>query len=217
MTAVQPEPLGTHSLWLPPDWFDLLSDDDAADAWERFAELAQRMAPDAGPAVWDRLTEGLVVWREQMLADGALVHGVVSAPTEDGGRAEWQVLAGVVAVPDLTGAGVDAGALLYEGLSRQLPQDVPLYIEEFPTEMGHGVGIVTYPVVRRQDLQVPEGTPLDPTVDAVQFGVSLAVTAPPEGRQGLLVVGICADPQQVPELTAIVANMAARSTVTPAE
>lgn len=217
------QPSGQVRLLVPPDWFDLMADGSDRDATRvRCAELVLRTYPETRPERREDFVDGLMVWYDQLFADGVLMYGVITAPLPTSGeQAAWQVYAGVVPVP-ATPAEMDLGALVSRIFAGRLhtgaaPGDASgagtfAYVEQFATEIGLGFGFISQPPVQVPDDwegELPGNLPPAP-----RTGLAGALACPPEGGKGLLVIGTSLDPDQVRELAGLVAVIAGHSTFT---
>lgn len=197
-------------LFVPGDWFDVLADDTAEAARKRFADLVDQSYPQADSNQREVFVQVLIDWREFMLEAGALVHGLVSAPTSDGGHASWQVLVGGTEVPD--SGEVDLATLITRVLGQELDQQATV-VETFETDLGSGVGVIAQP-----EIAPPTGLPAEiaalgvAATEPVRVGLAACLSFPPRGGLGVLAVGMAFDPNQVLELAAITAVIAGRAT-----
>ncbi|MEU1115823.1 MULTISPECIES: hypothetical protein [unclassified Streptomyces] len=207
--APEVEP-GLIELFVPPDWFDLLADGADEEATRvRCAEIIRLTYPETPAHRREEFVNGLMKCHERYLADGALMYGVITAPLpHTGAQAVWQVQAGVVAVPSAPDE-VDLGELMSRVFDVHFKDEVA-YAERFATEMGFGIGFLSQPPV-----PVVENLRGDLPAD-LRTGLAGALTCPPEGGRGLLVVGTCLDPDQVRELAGLVAIIAGNSVFPPA-
>jgi hypothetical protein len=197
------EPLGSVKLCVPHDWFDLLADGaDREAARSRCAEIVRRTYPTASEDRRNEFVNALMAWHETLLGSGVLVYGIVSAPMPDdpATAANWQVFAGVVDVPAAS-TEVDLGALLAQAYGARA--EGPTYQESFTTDMGIGLGFITQPVIRVAGDQ--------DALSQAQIGLVGALSCPPGGERGLLVLGISLTPEHVWELAGLVAAIAGRS------
>ncbi|MFB7929105.1 hypothetical protein ACFC4C_08340 [Streptomyces sp. NPDC056039] len=203
---------GNVHLFVPSDWFDLLEDGNDTEATRRrCAELVRQSYPAVAPERQTHFVDALMAWYKHLLASGTLLYGIVSGPMPDNPDvvANWQVMAGVVDVPE-TSDELDIGSLLSTAYGTQA--DEPSYQESFTTDMGVGFGFVTQSTIR---------TPPDDDDDqmmSAEIGVVGALTCEPGGGKGILFIGVSLDPRFVGELAGLLAVMAGRSTFsTPAE
>lgn len=141
-TTNVPQWLGTASVVLPGDMFNLMAPAGPAEARAKFAEMFTEMFPHGTQEQRAVLTEGLLAWREMLFEHGFLTHAIVSVPVPEdgGGPAHWQVLVGGVEVP--THGQIDVGAVLGQSLAVDLAHP-DTYVEHFTTDHGWGVGVVT--------------------------------------------------------------------------
>jgi hypothetical protein len=202
--------LGVVDLYAPQDWFDVLADDNEPTG-EHFADLVARTCPQASREVQGAMVQSMLAWRAALRDQGALAHGVVSAPHPAGGHAAWHVLAGVVDLPEAQ--DVDLAAVLVRQMEHDLDPEAS-WVESFETDMGLGVGFLAQPGIS-PDITLLAGmpTPVGAEAAPVRFGLAAALACPPTGGFGLLVVGACVDPGHVLELAAVVAIIAGRSTI----
>lgn len=196
-------------LLLPGDWFDLLADETAEAARERFADLVTRSYPRADATTCNALVQAMLDWRKFLLDGGAVVHGLVHAPTPDGDHATWQVLAGATPLP--AAGEVDLATLITRVLGQQLDPQATV-VESFETDLGSGIGIIAQPEIAPPTDMPPEMAALGVVAThPVRVGLAGALAFPPEGGMGLLVVGMSVDPEQVLELAAVIAVIAGRA------
>ncbi|MCT7352308.1 hypothetical protein N4P33_08980 [Streptomyces sp. 15-116A] len=197
------QPLGRVNLFVPKDWFDLLSDGMNREATRsRCADIVRRTYPTVPGHRQDQFVDALMEWHTTLLTSGVLLYGIVSAPLpeEPETAVNWQVMAGVIDVPNLS-ADVDLGALLSQAYGARM--EGPSYQESFTTDMGIGFGFISQPVVGPRDGSDSSGATI---------GLVGALSCPPGGRQGLLVIGISLTPEHVWELAGLVSAIAGRST-----
>lgn len=190
MTPAVLEPPGALvELHVPGDWRDLVLDDEQM--------LRRQIYETFPPEVRESLHQGLMQWRTR---PGLLSHGVVEIH-EAGRDATWHVLTSVVPVPQH--ADVDSAVVL----SRLLDSGSwDAYVEAFDTPQGRAVGLL-----EEQAPLLPDGTP-----GAVRAGRTIVLSLPRGIGMGLLVVGVCVDPDQLMDLAGLVTMIATRSTVTAA-
>ncbi len=175
-------------LCLPDDWLDLVLDDEQ--------QIGREVDRAFAPADRDLVTQVLRTWRRR---PGLLSYGMVEVH-QDGLDATWQVLTSVVPVPHHP--EIDPAAALSTLLGAA---SLNAYVEVFDTPDGRAVGLLE------------ESETLGPDRTAAAVHGRAVVLALPHGlRLGLLVVGVCVDPAQLPELAALVTLIATRSTVTAA-
>lgn len=226
---------GEFELYLPQDWVDLLADgpcgpDADAEAEVRFAELLANAFPLMDQAMRDAGVEGLLAWRRAMLDAGLVSHGVVNCPRDaEGDVAEaarrliasgdpsawstWHVLTSVVDVPAAP-AELDLGEFIVRVLGQRMDLEA-CYLESFSTEMGCGIGLIVQPPISGA---ADAASALLPGLDrrdtgSTHYGLAAALTTGAGGGPGLLVAGMCVDPEQVLELAALVAMIAGNSRV----
>ncbi|MGQ0464266.1 MAG: hypothetical protein ACT4QG_02985 [Sporichthyaceae bacterium] len=222
-----PPPPGLAELYLPADWLDLLDDGPGPDADQaagvRFAQLIATTLPGAGPELVAAGAQALLAWRARLLGRGVIGHGVVNVPLDEHGEptttapgidhdrwACWHVLVGVVALPP-TVAELDLGEFLARVLGHRLDPACS-YLEAFPTAMGCGTGLLLQPALLPGPLAVPESPAPDPAPGAgPHYGLTAALSFAHGGGCGLLVTGVCLDPDQLVGLGALVALIAGRS------
>lgn len=231
---------GEFELYRPADWFDLLEEGprgpeaDAA-AERRFAELITGTFSKADGATRDAAVASLLAWRAGMLDAGLVSHGVVNCPrdleadpdeaarrvVESGDMSAWttwHVLTAAVDVPSAP-AELDLGEFFARVLGRETDPDA-CYVESFDTEMGCGFGLIAQPTFPSAADAVsvllldPVALGVDaPSTGPVQYGLAAALTTSPGGGPGLLVTGMCVDPEQVLEVAGLVALIAGNSRV----
>lgn len=196
-------------LYVPGDWFDVLADETVDAARKRFADLVDQSYPRADPSHRAAFVQVLLDWRELMLDAGALVHGLVSAPTPDGGHASWQVLVGPAPVPDSN--EVDLATLITRVLGQELDPQAAV-VESFETDLGCGVGLIAQPeIAPPTDLPAEIAALGVAATEPVRVGMAAGLSFPPQGGLGILAVGVSFDPNQVLELAAIIAVIAGRA------
>ncbi|MEV6313655.1 hypothetical protein [Streptomyces sp. NPDC051776] len=198
-------PLGTINLFVPQDWFDLLEDGPNREATRnRCTEIVRLTYPRMSQPRRNEITGALMAWYEQLLKSGLLLYGIVSSPLSQDTTetAHWQVLAGVVDVsPGL--AEVDLGALLAKTFGER--QNGATYQESFTTDMGIGFGFISQPTV-------PVPGDGESYASETQIGLVGALSCPPGGDKGILVIGISLAAEQVWQLAGLVSAIAGRST-----
>ena len=199
---------GEVNLFVPPDWFDLMADGTDREATRaRSADLVRLTYPNTPLERREEFTDGLLYCYDRFLVDGVVMYGVITAPLPSTGtQAVWQVYGGVVAVPRRP-AEMNLGKLLAQVFDHQFAEEMA-YIEKFPTDMGHGFGFISQPLVLiARDWEGDPGTEM-------RTGLAGVLSCPPDGGRGLLVIGTCLDPGQVRELAGLVAVIAGRSVFT---
>lgn len=224
---------GQLELYVPNGWIDLLGagsnvDDDHV-ARCNFAELLQQTLPALSPAEIEQCAEALLGWRRQLLALGAVSHGIVNCPAElrtvqpnqrvDGGPRwnAWHIVTAVTALPSLS-SDVDLGELLARLIGSGLPHGAA-HTESFATDMGCGAGLILQPPLASVSANQRDliETDLPSPGEALRYGLAAALACRPGGGPALVVVGVCIDPEQVLDLAAVVAVIAGRSTVSQPE
>jgi hypothetical protein len=208
--------LGEVRLYVPNDWFDLLEtgfDDEAARA--RITELIRLSYPERDSELRGIFVEAVMTWRMALLQQGTLLHGIVCVPpAEIPGGAAWQVMAGVVNVPPIV-ADLDLGEVVARLLGDEF-KDQQMYTEAYATAMGLGVGAVARPHLDQTGAMVtPDGLPggSTPREQTTQIGLGIALSCPPSGGYGLLVVGSCLDPDHTAALGSLVGVIAGGSII----
>lgn len=182
-------------LHLPGDWLDLVLDAEP--------DLRRQVADTILPADQEAVLAGLLAWRAR---PGLLSHGVVDVHS-DGIDVTWHVLTHAVPVP--SDSDVDVSAMLARLLGSQVSGG---HVEAFDTPQGRAVGLL-----REQTLEVPDGpTGSGQDVGTTISGLAAVLSLPRGSRLGLLVVGVCVDPEQVQDLAGLVTTIATRSTIGPA-
>jgi hypothetical protein len=195
---------GAVELCLPADWCEILVDDDDDDARAHVERVIRETWPTCPEHLRAGSAELLLRWREDLLARGAVSHGLVNAWSADGAPVRWHVLTSVVPLP--VAADVDLTSVLTR-LVTTTGRDL-LHVERFETDMGLGFGLIAQPEVAAPDL----GTvPFAPADGRGRLGAAAALSYTPGTGLGLLVVGMSASPDQVLELAGLVAVMAGRS------
>lgn len=209
-------------LFLPTDWYDVLADDlpgpegDAA-ARARFLELLTSALPEADAVLIRDGAEALMGWRAAMWEQGVISHGIVNCPfdpdaaadplpTSDGtGWVSWHILTAVVEFPPVS-PDLNLGELLARMVGQKF--SASSYVESFETDLGHGTG-----VLMRPELVPAEGAnPGGPGVRRC-YGLAVAAASPSGGGTGLLVSGVCLDPEHLLEVAGLVAVIAGKSRV----
>ncbi len=210
-------PLGHVNFFAPTDWFDILSDPAGENVTkERFAELTRRSFPGHSQDFQDQLVEALAHTRRIFLADGMLSCGLVALPETESGPALWQICSGVVEIGPVE-TDLDIGSAFTRFLGERIAGD-GVYVEDFPTAIGTGVGLISTPQVF-EDGSVslfPPSTVSTENSEAravVNLGLAAALAVPPGGGRGLVVVGQSLDAGQVRELASVVALIAGKSTI----
>lgn len=206
--------LGQVALYVPNDWFDLLTDgEDTAAIRRYFREMIDRSYPHEGCHVRKDFTEALLFWRASLLRQGMITQGIVAVPEDvDNGPATWQISAGVVEVPAVSD-DLNITALMERQLGSEL-QDREVYLESFPTEMGLGFGVISQPEYSHDgtfDAFPPLRDPRPRTSDTPRIGQAIVLATPSGGGLGLLVIGYCLDPEQTLALAAVVATIGGKS------
>lgn len=190
--APAPDPGAAYAsvrLHLPDDWLDLVLDDEQ--------QLRRQVQEQFSAGDRDAVLQGLLSWRAR---PGLLSHGVVDVH-RDGLHATWHVVTSVVPVP--RHPEVDPAAVLSRMLGHASPE---AYVETLDTPLGRAVAMLEEPVQTRSDGKAAPSAYGRATVLALPRGTGL----------GLLVVGVCVDPEQLIDLAALVTLIATRSTVTAA-
>lgn len=205
-----PETEGAVALCLPADWCEILIDD--GDDPRAHVEGVIRAT---WPTCPEHLRAGSVAlllrWREDLLARGAVSHGLVNAWTDDGAPVRWHVLTSVVRLPEAP--DVDLTAVLTRLVAGN-GRDV-LQVERFETDMGLGFGLIAQPeVAAPAPGTFPWATSPSASTDGRgRLGAAAALSYTPGTGLGLLVVGMSVAPDQVLELAGLVAVIAGRSTL----
>ena len=210
MTAVSSagtEIEGAVELCLPADWCEVLIDD-GDDARAHVERVLRETWPTCPEHLRAGSEELLLRWREDLLARGAVSHGVVSAETDEGAPARWHVLTSVVRLP--AHSDVDLTSVLTR-LVAASGREV-LHVERFETDMGLGFGLIAQPEVAAPEIAT---IPLAAADGQGRLGAAAALSYAPGTGLGLLVVGMSVSPGQVLELTALVAVIAGRSRLLP--
>ncbi|MFE0182298.1 hypothetical protein [Streptomyces olivaceus] len=207
------DPLGSVLLYAPTDWFDLLADgDDEEAARTRCVDVINRSYPHKAAGPRQAYADALMAWRQVLLSQGVIAHGVVAVPEGEYGRAVWQISAGVVEVSTVH-QDVDLGEVLARHFGQEL-RGRQVYTESFPTEMGIGMGVISQPElisVNRTEL-FPEPRTAGSTRPLAKLGLAVCLACPPGGGRGLMVVGTCLDAEQVLSMASVVALIAGKST-----
>jgi hypothetical protein len=207
VSAARTEIKGVVDLCLPTDWCEVLLDDG-----DDPRAHVERVIRETWPTCPEHLRVGseelLLRWREDLLARGAVSHGVVSAETDEGAPVRWHVLTSVVRLPAVS--DVDLTSVLAR-LVAVSGREV-LQVERFATDMGLGLGLIAQPEAAPPAL---DAWPPAPTDDQPRLGAAAALSYAPGTGLGLLVVGMSVSPDQVLELAALVAVIAGRSRLLP--
>lgn len=202
-------------LFVPADWFDLLSDKAEADAaQQRYDSLVERVFPSSSPHVRRDIVNGLLLWREHLWSKGILSHGVVNVPADgDEPPIVWQVFVVAMRLPP-NSPELNSGALLAQ-LIKQSDLSFATHVEIYRTAMGVGLGLFG-----RQPRPAPGGTQnssQNGDTKPLQNGVAAALSYTPGAEYGLAVVGVSMDPEQDQDVGRLVALIAGRSTFVTAE
>ncbi|MFF8655440.1 hypothetical protein [Streptomyces huasconensis] len=195
--------LGSYTLYVPQDWFDLLEDgSDRERTRSRCTEMVSLAYPTVTPERQAEFVDALMAWHESLLASGTILYGIASGPMPEDADAiaNWQVMAGVVDVPTVS-EELDIGSLLAAAYGSQT--DEPSYQESFTTDLGIGFGFITQSTIRTG--------PDDETAQSAEIGLAGALTCPPGGGKGILFIGVSLDPRHVVELAGLLALMAHHS------
>jgi hypothetical protein len=198
---------GAVALCLPADWCEILIDD-GDDARAHVEQVLRTTWPTCPEHLRADSVELLLRWREDLLARGAVSHGLVNTRTNEGAPAQWHVLTSVVRLPKAT--DVDLTSVLTR-LVAASGQEV-LQVERFATDMGLGLGLIARPEVAAPVLA---GVSLASSEGSRRLGAAAALSYAPGTGLGLLVVGMSVSPDQVLELAALVAVIAGRSRLLP--
>lgn len=187
--AHAPPSLAGHAsvqLHVPVDWLDLVLDEEES--------LRRQVDETFSSEGRDLALQALLSWRAR---PGLLSYGLVEVH-QNGLDATWHVLTSVVPVP--RHPEVDPAAVLSRLLGSASPD---AYVEVFDTGQGRAVGMLEelVPVL-------PDGASA-----ASASGRATVLALPRDVGLGLLVVGVCVDPAQLPDLAALVTLIATRSTV----
>lgn len=239
-------PPAAHSaavdLYAPDDWVDLLEENPPGAAGDavaraRFVDLIQAALPTADPTIASAGAEALMSWRARMEEQGVISHGMINVPLDAAGEpleagaadidrwACWHILTAVLRVPPIS-PELDLGEFVARVLGQHF-DPAGSYLESFVTDMGCGTGLLLTPELdpsttadpnasrppaaetAGEDLTTTHGPP-------THYGLAAALSCPPGGGTGLLVTGVCLDPEEIAALGAVVAVIAARSWVLPA-
>jgi hypothetical protein len=212
--AVGRADVGLVELCTPRDWTDVLLSDDGEDPRTRLGRLVRVTWPGGSEELHTGVVDLLLTWRERMLAQGAVSHGLVHGPRADGSLARWQVLSSVVPIP--AEPEVDAAGVLAQMLGSRW-SDVQ-HVERYETDMGLGLGVIAQPEMSPPpELDALEQLGLRVVREPVRIGVAMGLAWAPGDTRALLVVGVCPDLDQVLELACLVAVMAGRSRFRPVE
>ncbi|MGW7085928.1 hypothetical protein ACWGH2_20895 [Streptomyces sp. NPDC054871] len=212
-------PIGEAALFVPTDWFDLLTDGrDEERAAIRIKELVTLAYAHRPPDVQSSITDTFHAARRLFLDDGMISCGLITLETTDEDDAvTWQICAGVIEVSPLD-PDISAGEVLARHFGEQL-EGKQVYVESFPTAMGTGFGLVSQPGIHASggvdtfpELPADGGAPVSSRY-AAQLGMAAALSCPVGGGSGLLVVGTCFNPEQVVSLASLVALICGKSTV----
>lgn len=205
------ETSGTYQLLVPNDMFNVLAPEDPDEARTVFADLFSEMFPSIDRGDLEDLVDGILEWRNRLLSDGIIFHGLVAMPAgfeyerHVFGAAHWHVFAGITEVP--VHEEIDSGAIVARLFDQQFDGDA--YTESFPTEMGWGAGLITeMPVPRPAAVETvpPPGMP-------TSFAVAAAVSGVHGQDRGLFVIGMAVDIEQKHEMAAVVALIAGKSII----
>lgn len=208
--------MGEVSFYAPTDWLDILEDpNDEEAAYERLQEVARLSFPDHAQDVRNSIVEGVMNTRRIFLADGMLSCGLVAVPETQGGPAAWMICSGVVEVGEVD-PDFSIGSIFARYFGQELAgKDV--YLEDFPTAIGSGVGLISTPHVFEDGTvsPFPELTSADSGGPAPRttIGMAVGLAVPQGGGRSLLIVGHCIDARQVHELACVIALMVSRSTI----
>lgn len=203
---------GTYELLVPTGMFNVLEPEDRDEATTAFTDLFTRMFPSIVPSELEMLVDGILRWRDILLDQGIIFHGVVGLDAGQEieghvfGAVHWHVFAGVVEVPAYQ--ELDAGSMISRILGHQFTTP-GTHLEAFETVMGWGAGLIT---------EIGTLPVAHPANDVIALPAQIAVSAVLSGAHGsdraLLVVGLVADVEQKHEMAALVGYMGGKSTIT---
>lgn len=203
---------GTYELLVPTGLFNVLEPEDRDEASAAFSELFTRTFPSIVPAELEMLVDGILQWRDILLDQGIIFHGVVGVPAGyefEGhvyGDVHWHVLAGVVEVPAYE--ELDAGAMISRIFGHQFTEP-GTHLESFETAMGWGAGLIT------EIGTLPVAHPVNDVIDLpATFAVSAVLSGAHGSDRALLVLGLATDIEQKHEMAALVGYMGGKSTIT---
>ncbi|RBM19066.1 hypothetical protein [Streptomyces sp. PT12] len=195
-------------LYLPNDWFDFLSEGpDAEAARRRYEDLMPRAFPHMPPEGHREILDGLMLWRDALWSNGFLTHGIICVPPDDGRAAAlWQIMVTTMRLPRVN-PDIDTTALL----TRMIPRSdigYVTHVESYGTEMGLGLGVIGRTTLTPPGAPLPEGA-----TEAPKGGMAAALSFAPGAEYGLLVTGVCMDPEQDEMLAMLIALIAGKSTL----
>ena len=207
VSAARPETDAAVELCLPTGWCEVLIDD-GDDARAHVERVLRQTWPSCPEHLRAGSEELLLRWQQDLLAQGAVSHGVVNVSTDEGAPVRWHVLTSVVRLPRVS--DVDLTSVLTR-LVAASGREV-LHIERFETDMGLGFGLIAQPEVADPALSM---VPLAAAGGQRRLGAAAALSYAPGTGLGLLVVGMSVSPDQVLQLAALVALIAGRSRLVP--